>query len=319
MNENGILFRIKNWFKKSYVPSRSINFENKFERVFERKPYDVFTTEFDRITNASELDEIIGPLSDKCDLDEVWREFRFGLTSWKTNVQTHAVNASEKICSKCGEDARQDTAVTLLIDQSGSMDGQKMLLAAATADVVSEFLLHLGITVEILGFTTTSWKGGKSRKKWKWDSCPPQPGRLCDLLHIVYLSATNRYPAGKANALRNMLRPDLLKENVDGEALEWAASRLIDLEQRNKILLVISDGAPVDDSTLLENHPDILLDHLKQVVKKLETMTTIKIGAVGMGYNVGTYYSNFRNVKTPCDLGLAVIDQLEKQIMENLV
>ena len=319
MKENGILFRIKNWFKENYVPSDSIDFEKKFERDFEPRPYDVFTTEFDRIIDASELDGIIGSLSDKCDLDEVWREFRFGLTSWKTKIQMHAVNASGRISSKCREDLRQDTAVTLLIDQSGSMDGQKMLLAAATADVAFEFLVHLGITVEILGFTTTSWKGGKSRKKWQWEGCPPQPGRLCDLLHIIYLSATNRYPAAKANALRNMLRPDLPKENIDGEALEWAASRLIDLEQSNKILLVISDGAPVDDSTLLENHPNILLDHLKLVVAKLEAMTTIKIGAVGLGYDVGTYYSNFQNVETPTDLGFAVIDQLEKQIMESLV
>jgi cobaltochelatase CobT len=196
------------------------------------------------------------------------------------------------------------------------MRGQKILLAAAALDIAGDFLVHLGASVEILGFTTVGWKGGKSRLRWLEMKKPPNPGRLCDLLHIVYRVPVDSGAVPKQFDLSQMLRPGLLRENVDGEAVEWAASRLRARSRPYKLLLVISDGAPVDDSTLLANHPNILDRHLRQIVCDLEAGTEIRTAAIGIGFDVSRFYSTAITVSTPDDLGTGMIDLLEGLITE---
>ncbi|MDQ3560998.1 MAG: hypothetical protein M3453_17815, partial [Pseudomonadota bacterium] len=212
---------------------------------------------------------------------------------------------------------RADTVVAILIDQSGSMRGQSMLLAAAAADVVQDFVRHLGSAVEVLGFTTLSWQGGRSRRQWRSRWRPSAPGRLCDLLHIIYCSIDNQEIGTGGSVFKPMLRPDLPKENVDGEALEWAAARLHSLPKASKILLVVSDGAPVDDSTLYENDPAILDSHLKQVVGDITAKSNIKVAAIGIGFEVSRYYPNSATVKTAEDLGTAMVSLLETMIIDH--
>lgn len=184
-----------------------------------------------------------------------------------------------------------------------------MLLATAAADCLHNFLQNLGCKVEVLGFTTTTWKGGRSRQKWQRRGRPSSPGRLCDLLHVVYVEAGST-PSGTGSwALRSMLRPDLPKENVDGEALEWASERLKRLKQTLKFLIVVSDGAPVDDSTLKENGVDYLSRHLKSVVSKIEDEGTIHLSAIGIGHDVTSYYSDGTVLQGPDELGTALINK----------
>src|SRR5262249_36195393 len=154
-----------------------------------------------------------------------------------------------------------------------------------TADITQEFLLTLGISCEVLGFTTSQWRGGQSRSQWKWRLRPSRPGRLNDILHIIYKTAADRRTSTASNELRYMLRPDLPKENIDGEALQWAAKRLMMLPQRRKYLVVLSDGAPVDDSTLKANGLTYLSDHLKIVVNDIVEAGDIHLSAVGIGYH----------------------------------
>jgi cobaltochelatase CobT len=190
-----------------------------------------------------------------------------------------------------------------------------MILAAAATDVACDFLVHLGVSVEVLGFTTVRWKGGKSREKWLRAGRPAHPGRLCDLLHVVYrtIDATGSGVGGWS--FRPMLRPDLPKENVDGEAVEWAASRLRSRPNAHKILLVVSDGAPVDDSTLSANDLYILDHHLRTVIGELEESKDIRVAAVGIGFDVGRYYATSTTVATAGDLGAAIVGLLERSIV----
>lgn len=282
---------------------------------YERVPYKVFTREFDRIVFASDLDSILGRFSHPNELAEAWETYSKGLVAWRTALQLHALECSQRIKNEVSKVELEDTTVSILVDQSGSMRGQNVILAAATADIASEFLIHLGSTVEILGFTTSSWRGGRSRDKWTLTGSPRQPGRLCDLLHIVYRSVEDRRSSSEGWGLRPMLRPDLQKENVDGEAVEWAVSRLRARSQSKKLLLVISDGAPVDDSTLASNHPDILHDHLIEVVRDVEGAGDICIAAVGINHHVSRYYSSASTVTTPADLGIEVINTLERLML----
>lgn len=167
-----------------------------------------------------------------------------------------------------------------------------MLLATAAADCLQDFARNLGCTVEVLGFTTTTWKGGRSRQKWLNRGRVPSPGRLCDLLHVIYLDANSHMSGTGSWAFRPMLRPDLPKENIDGEAVEWARDRLKRLTQSRKFLIIISDGAPVDDSTLMENGSDYLLRHLRSVVGEIEAEGEIRLSAIGIGHDVTSYYSD---------------------------
>jgi len=241
--------------------------------------YLAYTTKFDREVRANDLDSVLGPLGlkDRPAIDEAWRELQTGLLAWRTRQHIIAANAAARIRELLTDEERADTAITLLLDQSGSMRGQKMLFAAATMDIVQEFLVTLGFTREVLGFTTSAWRGGRSRRRWKWRFRPRHPGRLNDILHVIYKSADDRRASTGSGDFCHMLRPDLPKENIDGEAVQWAAKRLLLLPQSQKRLIVLSDGAPVDDSTLLENGLTYLSDHLHIVVKRIVEARQIKL------------------------------------------
>ncbi len=277
-------------------------------------PYSVYTREFDREVPATDLNAVLGaPTADiAAGWEAAWSAFDGALQGWKTRHQLAALEASTRLRAALTDAERADTVVTLLIDHSGSMRGQSILLAAAAADVAQNFVSQLGATVEVLGFTTVSWKGGKSRRRWRRRGRrPTRPGRLCDLLHIIYRSADDIRASGAGWTFRPMLRPDMLKENVDGEALEWAAARLRACPQTRKVMLVISDGAPVDDSTLLANGPNILARHLSEVIARLTTDGDITLAAIGVGVDVSRYYPRNTTVHTPEDLGAAMLEALE--------
>ncbi len=175
--------------------------------------YRIYTTKFDIEISATHLDSVLGPLSPKDDvaLIEAWHALQMGLLPWKTRLHITAAEAAARLRSCLKEDERADTVISLLIDHSGSMRGQKMLFAAATADITQEFLLTLGISCEVLGFTTLHWRGGQARKQWKWRLRPSRPGRLNDLLHILYKTASDRRTSTGSLEFRHMLRPDLPK------------------------------------------------------------------------------------------------------------
>lgn len=203
----------------------------------------------------------------------------------------------------------RSTAVSLLIDNSGSQRGKAIALAAVTAEIVASTLEKCGVRTEILGFTTGEWKGGQSRKRWQADKRPSAPGRLNDLLHIEYKAASTSWRRMRRD-LGLMLLPELLKENIDGEALIWAHDRLLALPEDRRILMVISDGAPVDDSTLSTNAPGYLDAHLRQVVQGIEQLGLVELIAIGIGHDVGRYYRHAVTLHRPEDLGTAVLEQL---------
>lgn len=183
----------------------------------------------------------------------------------------------------------RDTVVTLLIDNSGSMRGRPILVAASTADILARTLERCGVKTEILGFTTIGWKGGKSREDWMNAKRPPAPGRLNDLRHIIYKSADTPWRRSRRN-LGLMMKEGLLKENIDGEALTWAWKRLMQRNEHRRILMVISDGAPVDDSTLSVNNAFYLENHLREVIEEIETRSPVELLAIGIGHDVNRYY-----------------------------
>ena len=203
----------------------------------------------------------------------------------------------------------KDTIVTLLIDNSGSMRGRPITIAALCADILSRTLERCSVKVEILGFTTKNWKGGKSRELWNNNSKPKNPGRLNDLREIIYKNADTQWRRAKNN-IGLMLKEGLLKENIDGEAILWAYNRLKKREEERKILMVISDGAPVDDSTLSVNSGDYLEKHLKQTVKWIEENSNIEILAVGIGHDVSRYYSKAIKITDVQELGDVMISEL---------
>ena len=203
----------------------------------------------------------------------------------------------------------KDTIVTLLIDNSGSMRGRPITIAALCADILSRTLERCHVKVEILGFTTKNWKGGKSREEWNKNNKPKNPGRLNDLRHIIYKNADTHWRQSKKN-LGLMLKEGLLKENIDGEAISWAYSRLIKRKEERKILMVISDGAPVDDSTLSSNTGDFLEKHLKKTVKFIESKSNIEILAIGIGHDVSRYYNKAIKITDVQELGDVMISQL---------
>ncbi len=203
----------------------------------------------------------------------------------------------------------KDTIVTLLIDNSGSMRGRPITIAAICADILSRTLERCSVKVEILGFTTKNWKGGKCREFWNKKGKPRSPGRLNDLRHIIYKSADTHWRQAKNN-LGLMLKEGLLKENIDGEAISWAFSRLKKRKEERKILMVISDGAPVDDSTLSVNSGDFLEKHLKKIVKFIEEKTEIEVLAIGIGHDVSRYYNKAIKITDVNELGDVMISQL---------
>ena len=209
----------------------------------------------------------------------------------------------------------KDTLVTILIDNSGSMRGKPISVAAICADILSRTLERCMVKVEILGFTTKHWKGGSSREKWMKNDKPNLPGRLNDLRHIIYKSADTQWRQAKNN-MGLMLKEGLLKENIDGEALKWAFNKMNKRKEDRKILMVISDGAPVDDSTLSTNTSDYLESNLKKTVKWIESKSNIELLAIGIGHDVTRYYNRAVKITDVQDLGDVMINQLTDLFVE---
>ncbi|ALR19434.1 cobaltochelatase subunit CobT [Sphingobium baderi] len=203
----------------------------------------------------------------------------------------------------------RDTVVTLLIDNSGSMRGRPISIAAISADIMARTLERCGVKTEILGFTTRAWKGGQSREDWLAAGRPPMPGRLNDLRHIVYKKADEPWRRARKN-LGLMMREGLLKENIDGEALLWAHNRLIARNEERRILMVISDGAPVDDSTLSVNSGTYLERHLRQVIEWIENRSPVQLVAIGIGHDVTRYYRRAVTIMDAEQLGGTMVEQL---------
>jgi cobaltochelatase CobT len=220
------------------------------------------------------------------------------------------VNPVHSLSYKIERDTEfRDTVVTLLLDNSGSMRGRPISIAAISADILARTLERCGVKVEILGFTTRAWKGGQSREKWLADGRPPNPGRLNDLRHIVYKEADEPWRRARRN-LGLMMREGLLKENIDGEALLWAHQRLIGRVEERKILMVISDGAPVDDSTLSVNSGTYLERHLRQVIAWIESRSPVELIAIGIGHDVTRYYQRAVTIMDAEQLGGTMVEQL---------
>ena len=298
--------------------------------------YQVFTNQFDEIAKAEilETNEEISKL--RKSLDQQLTSFQDLITklanklqrqllakqnrAWEFDLEEGLLDSSKltriiidpqnSLSFKKEKDLEfKDTVVTLLIDNSGSMRGRPITIAAICADILSRTLERCSVKVEILGCTTKNWKGGKSREEWNNKNKPKNPGRLNDLRHIIYKSADTHWRQSKNN-LGLMLKEGLLKENIDGEAISWAFNRIKKRKEERKILMVISDGAPVDDSTLSVNSGDFLEKHLKKIVKFIETKTDIEILAIGIGHDVSRYYSKAIKITDVQELGDVMISQL---------
>jgi cobaltochelatase CobT len=203
----------------------------------------------------------------------------------------------------------RDTVVTLLLDNSGSMRGRPILVAATCADILARTLERCGVKTEILGFTTKAWKGGRSKEDWLSQGKPPNPGRLNDLRHIIYKSAETPWRRARLN-LGLMLRDGLLKENIDGEALLWAHKRLQARPEQRRIMMVISDGAPVDDGTQSANSPSYLEKHLREVIDMIENRSEVELLAIGIGHDVTRYYKKAVTIVDVEQLAGAITNQL---------
>ncbi len=211
----------------------------------------------------------------------------------------------------------RDTVVTLLLDNSGSMRGRPITVAATCADILARTLERCGVKVEILGFTTRAWKGGQSREAWLAAGKPGGPGRLNDLRHIVYKSADAPWRRARKN-LGLMMREGLLKENIDGEALDWAHKRLLGRSEQRRILMMISDGAPVDDSTLSVNPGNYLERHLRHIIEEIETRSPVQLIAIGIGHDVTRYYRRAVTIVDAEELGGAITEKLAELFSENV-
>lgn len=220
------------------------------------------------------------------------------------------VNPMQSLSYKIERDTKfRDTVVTLLIDNSGSMRGRPISIAAISADILARTLERVGVKTEILGFTTRAWKGGQAREKWLAEGRPAQPGRLNDIRHIVYKQADEPWRRAK-KSLGLMMREGLLKENIDGEALLWAHQRMIGRPEERKILMVISDGAPVDDSTLSVNSGSYLERHLRQVIGWIESRSSVELVAIGIGHDVTRYYQRAVTIMDAEQLAGTMVEQL---------
>ncbi len=298
--------------------------------------YKVFTNQFDEIIKAENLENANEATKLRKTLDQQLIGFQDVITklanklqrqllakqnrSWDFDLEEGLLDSSKlpriimdpynSLSFKKEKDLDfKDTVVTLLIDNSGSMRGRPITIAAICADILSRTLERCSVKVEILGFTTKNWKGGESREYWNKKGKIKKPGRLNDLRHIIYKGADIHWRQVKNN-LGLMLKEGLLKENIDGEAISWAFSRLKKRKEERKILMVISDGAPVDDSTLSVNSGDFLEKHLKKIVKFIENKTEIEILAIGIGHDVSRYYNKAIKITDVNELGDVMISQL---------
>ncbi len=300
--------------------------------------YKIYTSNFDEIAKAENLEEEEEILRLRKNLDQQLINFQDLITklanklqrqllaiqnrSWEYDLEEGLLDSSKltriiidpqnSLSFKKEKDFEfKDTIVTLLIDNSGSMRGRPITIAALCADILSRTLERCNVKVEILGFTTKNWKGGDSREDWNKKGKPQYPGRLNDLRHIIYKSADSNWRQSKKN-LGLMLKEGLLKENIDGEAILWAFNRLKKRKEERKILMVISDGAPVDDSTLSVNSGDFLEKHLNKVVKMIQDNKDFEILAIGIGHDVSRYYKKAIKITDVQELGDVMIKQLSQ-------
>ncbi len=298
--------------------------------------YKVFTAQYDEIVKAENLENADEATKLRKSLDQQLIGFQDVITklanklqrqllakqnrAWEFDLEEGLLDSSKlpriimdpynSLSFKKEKDLDfKDTVVTLLIDNSGSMRGRPITIAAICADILSRTLERCSVKVEILGFTTKNWKGGQSRELWTKNSKPKTPGRLNDLRHIIYKGADTHWRQAKNN-LGLMLKEGLLKENIDGEAISWAYNRIKKRKEERKILMVISDGAPVDDSTLSVNSGDFLEKHLKKIVKFIENKSDIEVLAIGIGHDVSRYYDKAIKITDVNELGDVMISQL---------
>ena len=298
--------------------------------------YKIFTTQFDEVVKAENLENADEATKLRKNLDQQLIGFQDIITklanklqrqllakqnrAWEFDLEEGLLDSSKlpriimdpynSLSFKKEKDLDfKDTVVTLLIDNSGSMRGRPITIAAICADILSRTLERCSVKVEILGFTTKNWKGGQSRELWSKNSKPKTPGRLNDLRHIIYKGADTHWRQAKNN-LGLMLKEGLLKENIDGEAISWAYNRIKKRKEERKILMVISDGAPVDDSTLSVNSGDFLEKHLKKIVKFIENKSDIEVLAIGIGHDVSRYYNKAIKITDVNELGDVMISQL---------
>jgi cobaltochelatase CobT len=323
VDENQEVISNNSWLER--LVEQTLNFE-----------YKVYSREYDEEILAEEmcsseelqrlrrhLDQLMGP--SKSTISKLAHRLqRFLLAqqnrSWEFNKEEGLLDASKlhkivldpitPLSYKVEKETDfRDTAVSILVDSSGSMRGRSMTVAAICADIISTTLERCNVKTEVLGFTTKQWKGGESRKRWVEDGKPENPGRLNDIRHIIFKSADTSWRRGQKN-FGLMLREGLLKENVDGEALIWAHDRLARRQEQRKILMVISDGAPVDDSTLSTNPNNYLDLHLRQVIHSIETKSPINLIAIGIGHDVTRYYQKAVTIHRAEELGGVMLDQL---------
>ena len=298
--------------------------------------YKIFTTQFDEVINAIELatpeesqrlrmqlDQLIAP--HQTTIGKLANRLQRLLQaqqnrSWHYNLEEGLLDMAQlhRVITRPGdplsfkqesESKFKDTIVSLLIDSSGSMRGRSMTLAAICGDIIGSTLERCYVKTELLGFTTKHWKGGDSRKAWVNQGSPSNPGRLNDLRHIIFKSADENFRKAR-KSFGIMLREGLLKENVDGEALAWAHQRLSKRKEERKILIVISDGAPVDDSTLSTNHSIFLDNHLRQIISSIETQSNVELLAIGIGHDVTKYYDKSITINRAEELAEALLDKL---------
>ena len=308
----------------------------KLNLVTDDNDYKIYTSEYDEIAKAETLEDSEEISKLRKNLDQQLSSFKDLVTklanklqrqllakqnrAWDFDLEEGMLDSSKltrviidpfnSLSYKKEKDFEfKDTVVTLLIDNSGSMRGRPITIAALCADILSRTLERCSVKVEILGFTTKNWKGGQSREKWNKLGKIKKPGRLNDLRHIIYKSADSQWRQAKNN-LGLMLKEGLLKENIDGEAISWAYNRLKKRSEERKILMIISDGAPVDDSTLSVNSGDFLEKNLKKTVQFIEIQKDVEILAIGIGHDVSRYYKKAIKISDVNELGDVMIDQL---------
>ncbi|CDO47619.1 cobaltochelatase subunit CobT [Bartonella henselae] len=320
--------------EKSNQSKRLFTVSEQMERLAD---YKVFTRQFDEILEATDfcseselnhlrhcldkqinhLQNIVGRLANRLQrrlMAQQNRNWNFDLEEGyldTSRLPRLIIDPMQPLSFKMESNTQfRDTVVSLLIDNSGSMRGRPITVAASCADILAQTLERCGVKVEILGFTTKTWKGGKSREQWLNQNKPHHPGRLNDLCHIIYKSADTPWRRARRN-LGLMMQEGLLKENIDGEALIWAHQRLLSRHEQRRILIVISDGAPVDDSTLSVNSSNYLEKHLRAVIQEIQTHSPIELIAIGIGHDVARYYQRAVTIMNAEELAGAITKQLE--------
>lgn len=327
------------------TPGEARRNDNPFTNLPKEIDYKVFTTAFDETVGAEELCEeeeldrlrafldkqlanlsgVVGRLANRLQRRLMAQQNR----SWDFDLEEGyldparlvrvVIDPMQPLSFKQERDTKfRDTVVSLVLDNSGSMRGRPITVAATCADILARTLERCGVSVEILGFTTRAWKGGQAREKWLKESKPPNPGRLNDLRHIIYKSADHPWRRARRN-LGLMMREGLLKENIDGEALLWAHNRLIARPEQRKILMMISDGAPVDDSTLSVNPGNYLERHLRAIIELIETRSPVELLAIGIGHDVTRYYRRAVTIVDAEELAGAMTEQLASLFAEETV